>query len=171
MDSGMINELEIFSAMNLMECNSDQLEIMFQQLMNVRMKQYEVKMTQVFDKLNKLEKGQEIFKDETNIKLDKQEDRVEMLEDNMTINSRQCGELRRLGADKIAKVLEGKNSELYKILSGKAFANLWGSYIRSIGTKYVDTPTVEFERGKEFVENWTPSKNLKSEIYDFLHKI
>lgn len=91
--------------------------------------------------------------------------RIGKLENTMTIDYGQQRALRKLGNNVVMVLVGGKNSVAYKKFASKAFNELWKHYKNTFNIEsYCDTPSVEFERGKEVLRNWKPSEELRYAI-------
>ncbi|WP_181454749.1 BRO family protein [Paenibacillus dendritiformis] len=91
--------------------------------------------------------------------------RIGKLENTMTIDYAQQRALRKLGNNVVMVLVGGKNSVAYKKFASKAFNELWKHYKNTFNIEsYCDTPSVEFERGKEVLRNWKPSEELRYAI-------
>lgn len=89
------------------------------------------------------------------------DERVVMLENNMTINSSQQYHLSRLAREKAIKILGGKGSNAYLLYSKKVFSSLWRDYKECFKIpSYRDTLKSDFEKAKEYLKNWQPDFNL-----------
>lgn len=94
-------------------------------------------------------------------KLQIMDSRVVKLENNMTIDYGQKKTLRDLGNKRVMQVLGGKHTLAYKHFGKQAFAEIWKHYKNVMNiNSYENTAVKEFERGKEILLNWTPSKQL-----------
>lgn len=94
--------------------------------------------------------------------LTEHETRIEKLENTMTIDYTQQEAIRELANKTVIDALGGKKSNAYKILKNHAFAEFWRGYKRAfMVNSYKNTPTVEFEKAKEFSERWKPSRELE----------
>lgn len=91
--------------------------------------------------------------------------RIGKLENTMTIDYGQQRALRKLGNQIVMELVGGKNSVAYKKFASKAFNELWKHYKNTFNIEsYCDTPSVEFERGKEVLRTWNPSEELRYAI-------
>lgn len=91
--------------------------------------------------------------------------RVSKLENEMTVDYGQKKELRDLGNKRVMKVLGGKHTLAYKHFSKTAFHEIWKHYKNCMNiNSYENTAVKEFERGKEILRNWQPSKELEYAI-------
>lgn len=91
--------------------------------------------------------------------------RIGKLENTMTIDYAQQRALRKLGNNVVMVLVGGKNSVAYKKFASKAFNELWKHYKNTFNIEsYCDTPSVEFERGKDVLRNWKPSEELRYAI-------
>lgn len=93
--------------------------------------------------------------------------RVEFLEDTMTVDFSQQRRLQNKAKSKAIATLGGMNSLAYKNNSvrGKVFSAIWRDYKDYfMVTSYRDTARKEFDKGLEFLENWQPQGKLLREI-------
>ncbi|EJW14779.1 phage antirepressor N-terminal domain-containing protein [Paenibacillus alvei] len=98
-------------------------------------------------------------------KLQVMDGRIGKLENTMTIDYGQQRSLRKLGNTVVMDLVGGKNSVAYKKFASKAFNELWKHYKNTFNIEsYCDTPSIEFERGKEVLRAWKPSEELRYAI-------
>jgi Rha family phage regulatory protein len=90
------------------------------------------------------------------------ETRIGKLENTMTIDYSQQETLRELVGKKVIDALGGKTSAAYKLIAGKAFAEIW-SYYKNVMrvNSYRNTPAVEFKKGVEALKNWEPDSDMR----------
>lgn len=84
-----MNELIGIGAMDingLEMCSSEQLDVMQQNIMVVRMKKFEASLANVFDEVKKIKEGQSIFKDEVMLEIAKNDDKYQKQMD-VAVNS------------------------------------------------------------------------------------
>jgi len=94
--------------------------------------------------------------------LTEHETRIEKLENTMTIDYTQQEIIRELCNATVTKVLGGKDSNAYKLVAKKAFAEFWRHYKhRLMVNSYKNTPTVDFDKAREFTLSWKPSQELE----------
>lgn len=92
--------------------------------------------------------------------------RVDKLENSMTIDYEQKEELREVASERVILILGGKDSPAYKHLSSKAFSACWGDYKRFMHVNaYANTATVDFEKGKAYLMGWMPNDDLQAMIF------
>ena len=94
-------------------------------------------------------------------------DRVDNLEDNMTINSAQRKSLKELKKSVSASTLGGYRSNAYndESIRRKVYRSVWRDYNDHFEiTTYTDTPTSRLQEGKDYLEGWQPNNNLRLEI-------
>lgn len=92
--------------------------------------------------------------------------RVDKLENSMTIDYEQKEELREIASERVILILGGKDSPAYKHLSSKAFSACWGDYKRFMRVNaYANTATVDFEKGKAYLMGWMPNDDLQAMIF------
>lgn len=96
-------------------------------------------------------------------------DRVENLENNMTVDFGQQRRLQNKAKSKAVITLGGIDSPAYKNSSirGKVFSSIWRDYkdYFMVGS-YRDTSRVDFERAIDYLENWQVQGKLLREIED-----
>lgn len=93
------------------------------------------------------------------------DNRVSKLENEMTIDYGQKKELRDLGNSVVMKALGGKHTLAYKMFGSKAFNECWKHYKNCMNiNSYENTAVKDFERGKEILRTWKPSKELEYAI-------
>lgn len=95
------------------------------------------------------------------------DERVDYLEDNMTVDFGQQRRLQNKAKSKALESLGGIESHAYKDKSirSKVFSGIWRDYkdYFMIGS-YRDTLKKEFDKGMEFLDNWQPQGKLLREI-------
>lgn len=95
------------------------------------------------------------------------DERVDYLEDNMTVDFGQQRRLQNKAKSKALESLGGIESHAYKDKSirSKVFSGIWRDYkdYFMIGS-YRDTLKKEFDKGIEFLDNWQPQGKLLREI-------
>lgn len=102
---------------------------------------------------------EEIMRIQLNM-VDNHEERIEKLENNMTIDHGQAQDLKQAGAKRIIDLCGGKNSAAYKEVGRKIFAELWHDFKEYFHiNSYRNTLTSKFDEAIAYVENWTPSNN------------
>jgi hypothetical protein len=90
------------------------------------------------------------------------EGRVEKLENTMTIDYTQQEELRQLANKRVINAIGGTSSAAYKRIGSKVFAEFWRHYKRFMQVNsYRNTPVVDFESAKVFVDTWKPDEELE----------
>lgn len=103
--------------------------------------------------------------EETAKRVDVVEEKIEYLENNMTIDTRQQYEIRERGQKKVIAILGGYESVAYERMSRILFSSLWGDYKRYFRlTSYKDTLKSKYDEALEYIEDWRPSINLEKEI-------
>lgn len=94
-------------------------------------------------------------------KLTKVENRVNRLENNMTLDYGQQNIIQNMVNKRGTQVLGGKTTMAYKLLGQKAFREIYKSLKNSFQVpSYKDIPVAQFEKAKEMVLKWTPSQEL-----------
>lgn len=100
-----------------------------------------------------------------NLKIYKVEQRVENLENCMTIDYEQQNELRLLGNKVAVKILGGYESPAYKEMGKKIFYRLWKDYkIYFKVNSYRNTPRIKYSEAQEYILNWQPDTNTRITI-------
>ncbi|MEX0123502.1 ORF6C domain-containing protein, partial [Clostridium butyricum] len=89
-------------------------------------------------------------------------DRVEKLENNMTIDYSQQEELRTLAVKKVVAILGGKNTPAYKELNKKAFSSIWRDFKRVMDVNsYKNTSVKMFQAARKIIIEWQPDRELE----------
>lgn len=128
-------------------------------------KQFDV-LEETYFKVKKM-KPMEILKlqNEALFELD---ERVEHLENNMTINTSQQYHLEKMVKNKVVKMLGGKNSSAYLKCSKKVFSQLWRDYKDYFKIpSYRDTLKAKYKEAENYILNWQPEYNLMIEICNY----
>ena len=128
-------------------------------------KQFDV-LEETYFKVKKM-KPMEILKlqNEALFELD---ERVEHLENNMTINTSQQYHLEKMVKNKVVKMLGGKNSSAYLKCSKKVFSQLWRDYKDYFKIpSYRDTLKAKYKEAENYILNWQPEYNLMIEICSY----
>lgn len=90
------------------------------------------------------------------------EGRVEKLENTMNIDYEQQQVLNNLVSRTVIEVLGGKDSNAYKEIGKKVFAECNRDYKNYFKVNArVNTPRLKFEDAKNYIENWQPCNNTK----------
>lgn len=90
------------------------------------------------------------------------ETRVDKLENTMTIDYTQQETLRQIANRVVITALGGQRAPAYKIIGGKAFAEMWRSYKRKMQVNsYKNTATKDYEKGQDVIATWVPDVELK----------
>lgn len=90
------------------------------------------------------------------------ENRVDKLENTMTIDYSQQEEIRSKATIRVVEILGGKDVPAYKELNKKAFSQIWKDYKRVFDVNsYRNTPVKDFAKGLNFVTTWKPSRELE----------
>lgn len=100
--------------------------------------------------------------------VDDHENRIEKLENTMTIDYGQQQELKKAVNKRVVDVLGGKKSPAYKESSKKVFAECnhdIQDYFNVNSRNNI--PSVRFQESVDYVENWNPSNNTLIEIRRF----
>ncbi|PRR70879.1 ORF6C domain-containing protein [Clostridium thermopalmarium] len=90
------------------------------------------------------------------------EERVDKLENKMTIDYSQQEEIRTKATQRVIQVLGGKDVPAYKELNKKAFAALWRDYKRALDVNsYRNTAVKDFDKALNYVATWKPARELE----------
>lgn len=90
------------------------------------------------------------------------EERVDKLENKMTIDYSQQEEIRTKATQRVIQVLGGKDVPAYKELNKKAFAALWRDYKRALDVNsYRNTAVKDFNKALNYVATWKPARELE----------
>ena len=96
------------------------------------------------------------------------DERVEHLENNMTIDTSQQYHLEKMVKNKVVKMLGGKNSSAYLKCSKKVFSQLWRDYKDYFKIpSYRDTLKAKYKEAENYILNWQPEYNLMIEICNY----
>ena len=88
--------------------------------------------------------------------------RLEKLENNMTIDYSQQEELRTLVVKKVVAILGGKNTPAYRELNKKAFSSIWREFKRILDVNsYRNTPVMKFQFARQMIIAWQPDRELE----------
>lgn len=88
--------------------------------------------------------------------------RIEKLENNMTIDYSQQEELRNLVVKKIVAILGGKDSPAYRELNKKAFSSIWREFKRIMDVNsYRNIPVMKFQFARQMIIDWQPDRELE----------
>lgn len=99
--------------------------------------------------------------------LDDVSDRVSKLENTMNIDYGQQKVLNDLVSARVIKILGGKDSNAYKEISKKVFAEINHDYKGYFNVNSrANTPRLKNEQAVEYVKNWMPSTNTMMLIKD-----
>jgi prophage antirepressor-like protein len=99
--------------------------------------------------------------------LDDVSDRVSKLENTMNIDYGQQKVLNDLVSARVIKILGGKNSNAYKEISRKVFAEINHDYKDYFNVNSrANTPRLKNEQAVEYIKNWMPSTNIMMLIKD-----
>lgn len=99
--------------------------------------------------------------------LDDVSDRVSKLENTMNIDYGQQKVLNGLVSARVIKILGGKNSNAYKEISRKVFAEINHDYKDYFNVNSrANTPRLKNEQAVEYIKNWMPSTNTMMLIKD-----
>ena len=99
--------------------------------------------------------------------LDDVSDRVSKLENTMNIDYGQQKVLNDLVSARVIKILGGKDSNAYKEISKKVFAEINHDYKDYFNVNSrANTPRLKNEQAVEYIKNWMPSTNTMMLIKD-----
>ncbi len=99
--------------------------------------------------------------------LDDVSDRVSKLENTMNVDYGQQKVLNDLVSARVIKILGGKNSNAYKEISRKVFAEINHDYKDYFNVNSrANTPRLKNEQAVEYIKNWMPSTNTMMLIKD-----
>ena len=102
---------------------------------------------------------------EVDEKVEHIDSRVTNLENTTTVDSRKQYTLRKIASATAVRVLGGKDSQAYLELHHKVFCQLWRDYKDYFKIpSYRDTLKIDFEKAKEYLQEWRPDHNLQIEI-------
>ena len=102
---------------------------------------------------------------EVDEKVEHIDNRVTLLENTSTIDSRKQYTLQKIAKTTAIRILGGKDSQAYLELHHKVFAQLWRDYKEFFKIpSYRDTLKVDFDKAKEYLSSWRPDHNLEIEI-------
>ena len=88
--------------------------------------------------------------------------RIEKLENNMTIDYSQQEELRTLAVKKVIAILGGKNTPAYRELNKKAFSSIWRDFKRVMDVNsYKNTSVKMFDAARKIIIQWQPDRELE----------
>lgn len=99
------------------------------------------------------------------------ENRIDNLENTMTVDYGQQKKLNDQHHATAIKVLGGKDTSEYgdKELREKVFRSIWRDYKNYFGiSSYKDTPAARYGEAMEYLSGWRPDMNLRMEIDQFL---
>ena len=102
---------------------------------------------------------------EVDEKVEHIDNRVTLLENTSTIDSRKQYTLQKIAKTTAIRILGGKDSQAYFELHHKVFSQLWRDYKEFFKIpSYRDTLKVDFDKAKEYLSSWRPDHNLEIEI-------
>ena len=89
------------------------------------------------------------------------DNRVEYLENTMTIDYEQQEQLNRHARARLIHLLGGKGSPAYKLLSKTVFSSLWNRYKQVFKvSSYKNTSKMDFVQALEYIDKWEPTKKI-----------
>ena len=85
-----------------------------------------------------------------------QTERLDLVMDNMTIDTKKQSRIQKAAKERVSELLGGAHSRLYKAKGALYFANLWHQFREQFecGT-YKDLSPNDFEDAIDFIESWT----------------
>ena len=103
--------------------------------------------------------------EETAQRVDRLEIKVNGLENTLTIDHGQQLKLQMICKSRIISLLGGKDSFAYKELSKQMFSAIWGDFKEYFNvSSYRDCLINDFEKAKEYLNNWTADNNMKLKV-------
>lgn len=94
-------------------------------------------------------------------RVDNHDNRLDKIENRMTIDFSQQEEIRTKVNAKVIQELGGMDAPAYKELNKKAFASFWRDYKRQLNVNsYRNTATAKFGQALKFINNWEPNREL-----------
>ena len=94
-------------------------------------------------------------------RLEEVDEKLEVLNNSMTIDYSQQEVIHRIAKERMVQVLGGKDTPAYRELSKKVFSNLWKRYKQVFHVaSYKDTAKKDYEEAIKYIEKWQPSKEL-----------
>ena len=94
-------------------------------------------------------------------RLEEVDEKLEVLNNSMTIDYSQQEVIHRIAKERVVVVLGGKDTPAYREISKKVFSNLWKRYKQVFHVaSYKDTAKKDFEEAIKYIEKWEPSKEL-----------
>ena len=90
---------------------------------------------------------------------------VDLLKNSMRIDGTQEFALNSQGKAKVLEVLGGYDSQAYKSVGKKVFAQLWRDFKNHFRLpRYSELPKCKFDEGVYFISKWRPSTTMEIEI-------
>ena len=94
-------------------------------------------------------------------KLEEVSNKINNIENTMTIDYGKQEVIQRIAKERIVYILGGKESNAYKELSKKVFSKLWKDYKKYFHVpSYKDTLKKDFNKAVEYIEQWKPQKEI-----------
>ena len=94
-------------------------------------------------------------------KLEEVSNKINNIENTMTIDYGKQEVIQRIAKERIVYILGGKESNAYKELSKKVFSKLWKDYKKYFHVpSYKDTLKKDFDKAVEYIEQWKPQKEI-----------
>lgn len=105
------------------------------------------------------------IREKNNLKIQNIENRVENLENTMTIDYEQAQNLRTIVNSVCVAILGGKHTEAYKHKAKKLYSAIWRDYKDYFSVNsYKNTSRKDFDKAKAFLNGYQPSGKLLREI-------
>jgi len=106
----------------------------------------------------------------TSERVDRVEEKVEVLVNSMRIDGAQEFALNSQGKAKVLEVLGGYDSAAYNAISKKVFAQLWRDFKNYFKLpRYSELPKSKFDEGVYFISKWRPTTAIEIEI-EYINK-
>lgn len=97
--------------------------------------------------------------DKKQVELD---NRLEKLENNMTIDYGQQETLNNLARRRVIEVVGGTDARAYSLIGKKVFMAIWREYKRILNVNsYRNTAVVDFQKAINFIKSWKPQQDLE----------
>ncbi|MFF5993429.1 ORF6C domain-containing protein [Lysinibacillus sp. KU-BSD001] len=104
----------------------------------------------------------------TSERVDRVEQKVQVLVETMRIDGRQEHALKEQGKAKVFETLGGYRSPAYEKLSRKVFHRLWGDFKRHfLLPRSMDLPKAQFDEAVKYVAMWRPDTSMAIEIESY----
>lgn len=101
----------------------------------------------------------------TSERVDRVEQKMQVLVDTMRIDGRQEFAIKSQGKSKVMETLGGYNSPAYNALSKKVFARMWRDFKNHfVLPRSPDLPKARFDEAVKFIAMWRPDTSMAMEI-------